>query len=324
MNKRLVLQLAAAAVLALATVTPALAQAYPGKPIRFVVGFPAGSSIDVVSRIVLDDIRARTNTTMVVENKPGALGAIGVENVQRSPADGYTLMPSSSATHSSGPSLGKALQQLDPVGGLTHVARVARFDIAVVTATSGPHKSVKALVEAGKAKPDGLTYGYGSGTGQIGSAAFSHAAGIKTRAIPYKGQPAAVTDLLGGQVDFVSSDLGAILGFLKQGNLTAMAVLAERRSSFLPNVPTAREAGLDPVVLGGWIGIDGPPRLPADVLAWWHEQLRLTMAAPAVQEKLRTVGMEPALLSGEPFVKFVETERERWAGHVRTAGVQPE
>lgn len=324
MHRRFALQLAAAAAMALAGTTPALAQAYPSKPIRFVVSFPAGSSIDVVSRIVLDDIRARTNATILVENKPGALGALGIENVQRSPADGYTLMPSSSATHSSGPSLGKALQKLDPVGGLTHIARVVRFDIAVVTATSGPHKNAKALVDAGKARPDGLTYGFGSGTGQIGSAAFSHAAGIKARAIPYKGQPAAITDLLGGQVDFVSSDLGAILGFLKQGNLTAMAVLAEKRSSFLPDVPTAREAGFNPVVLGGWIGIDGPARLPADVQAWWNEQLRLTMSAPAVQEKLRTVGMEPALLSGDAFVKFVEAEQERWAGHVRTAGVQAE
>ena len=324
MHKRYVLPFMAAAALVLAGATSAFAQAYPNKPIRFVVGFPAGSSIDVTSRIVLDDIRARTNITVVVENKPGALGALGVENVKSAPADGYTLMPSSSATHSSGPSLGKALQKLDPVGGLTHIARMARFDIAVVTATAGPHKNAKALIDAGKAKPDSLTYGYGSGTGQIGSAAFAHAAGIKARAIPYKGQPAAVTDLLGGQVDFVSSDLGAILGFLKSGNLTAMAVLAERRSPLLPDVPTAREAGLPPVILGGWIGIDGPARLPADVVAWWGEQLRLTLAVPAVQEKLRTVGMEHALLAGEPFVKFVETEQERWGAHVKTAGVQAE
>jgi tripartite-type tricarboxylate transporter receptor subunit TctC len=324
MHKRFAFRLAVAAALALAGATSAFAQAYPNKPIRFVVGFPAGSSIDVVSRIVLDDIRVRTNATIIVENKPGALGALGIDNVQRAPADGYTLMPSSSATHSSGPSLGKALQKLDPVGGLTHIARVVRFDIAVVTATSGPHKNAKALIDASKAKPESLTYGFGSGTGQIGSAAFSHAAGIKARAIPYKGQPAAITDLLGGQVDFVSSDLGAVLGFLKQGNLTPVAVLAERRSSFLPDVPTAREAGLDPVILGGWIGIDGPAKLPADVLAWWNEQLRLTMAVPAVQEKLRTVGMEPALLAGEPFVKFVEAERDRWGGHVKTAGLQPE
>jgi tripartite-type tricarboxylate transporter receptor subunit TctC len=316
-------RLVAGAVL-LAATGAAFAQAYPNKPIRFVVGFPAGSSIDVVSRIVLDDIRARTNATIVVENKGGALGALGLENVQRSPADGYTLMPSSSATHSSGPFLGKALQKLEPVSNLTHIARVVRFDIAAVTASSGPYKNAKALIDAAKAKPDALTYGYGSGTGQVGSAAFSHAAGIKVRAIPYKGQPAAITDLLGGQVDFVSSDLGAILGFLKQGSLNAVAVLAERRSPLLPDVPTAKEAGLGPVILGGWIGFDGPAKLPADVQAWWAEQIKLSLAVPAVQEKLRTVGMEPAPLAGDAFNKFVDSEQERWGAHVKAAGIQAE
>ena len=313
------------AAFALVAATCALAQQpYPNKPIRFVVGFPAGSSIDVVSRIVLDDVRARTGATIVVENRPGALGALGIETVVRSAPDGYTLMPSSSATHSSGPHLSRALQKLEPVGGLTHIARMVRFDIAVVTASSGPYKNARSLVEAAKAKPDSLTYGYGSGTGQVGSAAFSHAAGIKVRPIPYKGQPAAVTDLLGGQVDFVSSDLGAVLGFLKQGNLTAIALLAERRSPLLPDVPTAREAGLNPVVLGGWIGIDGPAKLPSEVTAWWSEQLRITLAAQQVQDKLRTIGMESAPLAGEPFARFVETENERWGTHVRNAGIQPE
>jgi tripartite-type tricarboxylate transporter receptor subunit TctC len=301
-----------------------VAQPYPNKPIRFIVGFPAGSSIDVVSRIVLDDVRARTGATIVIENRPGALGALGIENVTRAAPDGYTLMPSSSATHSSGPHLGKALQKLEPVTALTHIARMVRFDIAVVTASSGPYRNARALIDAAKAKPDGLTYGFGSGTGQVGSAAFSHAAAIKARAIPYKGQPAAITDLLGGQVDFVSSDLGAVLGFLKQGNLTAVALLAERRSPLLPDVPTAREAGLSPVVLGGWIGLDGPAKLPAEVNNWWGEQLRATLAVPGVQEKLRTIGMEPALVAGEPFARFVETENERWGTHVRNAGIQAE
>lgn len=321
MNKFIQSLVAGAALFAAAC---AVAQPYPNKPVRFIVGFPAGSSIDVVSRIVLDDVRVRTGATIVIENRPGALGALGLEAVSRAAPDGYTLMPSSSATHSSGPNLSRALQKLEPVSGMTHIARTARFDIAVVTASNGPHKNAKGLIDAAKAKADGLTYGFGSGTGQVSSAAFSHAAGIKVRPIPYKGQPAAVTDLLGGQIDFVSSDLGAVLGFLKQGTLTAVALLAERRSPLLPDVPTAREAGLPPVVLGGWIGIDGPAKLPAEVTNWWTEQLRITLAAAPVQEKLRTIGMEPAPLAGADFVRFVETEQERWGTHVRNAGIQPE
>lgn len=302
----------------------ALAQPYPSKPIRFVVGFPAGSSIDVVSRIVLDDVRARTGATVVIENRPGALGALGLEAVSRAEPDGYTLMPSSSATHSSGPHLARAVQRLEPVSGLTHIVRTARFDIAVVTAAPGPYPSARALIDAVRARPEGLTYGYGSGTGQVGSAAFSRAAGIRVQPVPYKGQPAAVIDLIGGRIDFVSSDLGAVLGFLKQGKLTAVALLAERRSPLLPTVPTAQEAGLPAIVLGGWVGIDGPAKLPAEVSAWWADQMRATLALPEVQEKLRAIGMEPALLAGEPFARFVESEQERWGGHARNAGIQPE
>lgn len=310
--------------LSLVVAVSAVAQPYPNKPVRFVVGFPAGSSIDVVSRIVLEDVRVRTGATIVIENRAGALGALGMEVVIRAAPDGYTLMPSSSATHSSGVHLSRALQKLDPVSGLTHLGRTVRFDIAVVTATSGPHKNARALIDAAKARPDGLTFGYGSGTGQVGSAAFSSVAGVKVRSIPYKGQPAAVTDLLGGQIDFVSSDLGAVLAFLKQGSLTAVAILAERRSQLLPDVPTAREAGLPAVVLSGWIGIDGPARLSADVSAWWGEQLRLSLAVPQVQDKLRNIGMEPAPLAGEAFARFVDTEQERWGTQVRNAGIQPE
>ena len=199
-----------------------------------------------------------------------------------------------------------------------------RFDIAVVTSTAGPHKNARALIEAAKAKPDTLTYGFGSGTGQVSGAAFSHAAGIKTRSIPYKGQPAAITDLLGGQVDFVASDLGAVLPFLKQGTLTAIALLADRRSPVLPDVPTAQEVGLPPVPLVGWIGIDAPAKLPPDVMNWWAEQLKLTLASPPVQEKLRNMAMEPAGLFGEAFTRFVETEYDRWGGYVRNASIQPE
>jgi len=310
------------AVLALGST--AAAQDYPSKSIRYVVGFPAGSTIDVVSRIILDDVRARTNATIVIENRPGALGAIGIGLVQRAAADGYTLMPSSSATHSSGPHLSHALKKLDPVRSLSRVARMVRFDVAVVTRTSGPYKTAKTLVDAAKAKPGELTYGFGSGTGQVGSAAFSHVAGIDARAIPYKGQPAALIDLLGGQVDFVSSDLGSILSFLRQGSLTAVAVLSDNRSSFLPNVPTAREAGLAEVALEGWIGIDGPAKLPGEVVAWWDEQVRTALHNPTVIAKLSAIGMEAAPLDGEAFVRFAQAEQQRWGAHVRQAGIEPE
>lgn len=302
----------------------AFAQGYPSKPVRFIVGFPAGSSIDVVSRIVMDDIRERTGAAIVVENKAGALGVLGLDTVDKAAPDGYTLMPSSSATHSSGPHLSRALQRLEPSTSMTHVARMVQFNIAVLTKSTGPYKNARLLIDAGKAKPDSLTYGYGSGTGQVSAAAFSRASGIRARAIPYKGQPAAVTDLLGGQVDFVASDIGAALAFLKQGSVTALALLADRRSSILPEVPTASEIGLTGLSLTGWIGVDGPAKLPPDVTNWWATQIKTSLAVPKVQEKLRNIGMEPAPLAGDEFVKFVASEYEGWGKHVRDAGIQPE
>jgi len=315
---------AALTLAASAWVFSAAAQAYPEKPIRFVVGFPPGSSIDTVSRVVLDDIRARTGASIVVENKPGALGALGMEHVIRSAPDGYTLMPSSSATHSSGPSLSKALERMDPVHSLTHIGRVARFDIVVVTRATGPYGTARALVDAGRARPDALTFGYGSGTGQVSSVAFSKVTGVQARAIPYRGQPAAVTDLIGQQIDFVSSDVGAVLPFVRQGSLNAVAVMAERRSGLLPDVPTMTEAGLAPLVLSGWLGIDGPGKLPQEIVGWWGRQLKLSLDKPAVQEKIRTLGMETWPQDAEPFGEFVQKEKSRWAAHVREAALQPE
>ncbi|CAN5436834.1 tripartite tricarboxylate transporter substrate binding protein [soil metagenome] len=306
-------------------ISPAGAQpAYPSKPVRVAIGFPAGSSIDVVSRIVIDDIRTRTGATIVVDNRPGALGSIGIQDVLNAPADGYTLFSSSSATHSSGPFLSVALQKLEPVSSLRHIARISLFDVVVVTSAAGPYANARSLVDAGKAKPDSLTYGYGSGTGQVGSAAFSHAAALQTRGIPYRGQPLAVADLLGAQVDFVSSDLGAVLSLLKSGKLNAVALLADRRSSVLPDVPTAREAGLSPVSLEGWIGFDGPAKMPAAVASWWSEQVALSVASPAVQSSLRNIGMEPSPLAGEAFDKFVRAQYDVWGRHVHEAGLKPE
>jgi tripartite-type tricarboxylate transporter receptor subunit TctC len=302
----------------------AFGQSYPSKPIKFIIGFPAASSIDLVSRIVLDDVRVRTGANIVIENRPGALGVLGMDAVSRAPADGYTLAPSSSATHSSGPHLLRALQKADPVHGFTHIGRLVQFDIAVVTSSGGRYKNARALVDAAKSKPDTLTYGYGSGTGQVGAAAFSLANGIRTRAVPYKGQPAAITDLIGGQIDFVASDLGAVLPLVKQGTVTAVAVMADQRSTVLPDVPTAAELGIASAGLRGWIGVYGPAGLPSEVTSWWTNNLQAALSSPQVQERLHKLGMEPAPLFGEAFGKFVAAQYARWGGYVQQAGIQQE
>lgn len=302
------------------------AQPYPvpGKPIKFVIGFPAGSSIDNVSRIVLEDIRERTGATIVIDNRPGALGILGVQAVAKAAADGYTLGPSSSATHSSGPSLSKAAARIDPVAEFTHIGRVVRFDVIVVTNAGPAHATAATLIADAKAQPGKLSYGYGSGTGQVAAAAFARAAGVELVGVPYKGQPPALTDLVGGRVSFVAADLGAVLPLVRSRQLTAVAVMSDKRSSILGNVPTVKELGLSGLNLTAWIGVAGPRELPADVVAWWQAQIKTSLASPAVAERLRQMAMEPDLLMGEPFQRFVEEQRTAWGKQIKDAGIEPE
>ena len=309
-----------------AACTAAVGQTYPeaGKPIRFVIGFPAGSTIDNVSRILLDDIRTRTGALLVIENKPGALGTIGLDAVTKAPADGYTLMPSSSATHSSGPFLSKAAQKIDPLAGFSHVARVVRFDIVVVGSPGQGHTKASDLITAAKAKPNTMAYGYGSGTGQVAGASFSRAAGIDVLGVSYKGQPPALTDLIGGQVSYVAADLGAVLPLVRASKLSPLVLASSKRSTILPDVPTARELGLTGLDLTGWIGVAGPAQMPAPVVEWWMSQLTTSMSSTQVQDKLRTMGMEPDLLAGEKFQQFVRAQVDIWGKQIRAAGIQAE
>jgi tripartite-type tricarboxylate transporter receptor subunit TctC len=305
-------------MLASATVS---AQSYPVKPIHFVVGFPAGSSIDNISRTVLDEIRTRTGATIIVENKPGALGSIGADAVAKSAPDGYTLMPSSSATNSSGPHLMQSLNKLDLDSKLTHIGRMVKFDIAVVTNAS-TFADAKALIDRARAKPGDLTYGYGSGTGQVAAAVFSDAAKIEVRGIPYKGQPLAVTDLLGRQIDFVAADLGAILPQLNAKKVNAIAVMSDKRSELLPDVPTTRELGLANAQLAGWIGVSAPSGLKSDAAKWWEQQLMIALQSSEVRERIRNQGMEVDPLIGEAFKSFVGQQYQLWGRYVSNAKIQ--
>lgn len=313
--------LVAATVLGLASAA-ALAQSYPSRPVRFVVGFAAGNGADSVCRIVLDDIRERTGAAIVVENKPGALGAIGMRAVMAAPADGYTLMASASATHASGPNTLAALKNLKPLENLTHVARLARFDTAVVVNADSPVRSVQDLAASRGRRS---SYGFGTATFQVAATSFARAAGIDALSVPYQAQTAALLDLMAGRVDFVASDLGTLVPLVQSNRLRPIALLSDRRSSLLPDVPTAKEAGYGPLLFGGWVGIDGPKGLPDEVVAWWTGQVRQSLSTPRVRQKiLAAVNMEAAPLFGRDFDAFLQEEQARWAVEAAKAGLRVE
>lgn len=302
---------------------PGQAQTYPSKPVRFVVGFPAGSTIDVVSRVVLEDIRKSSGANIVVENRPGALGMIAMESVARSPADGYTLAPNSSATNSSGPQLAKKAY-FDPIKDFTHIGGLFRFDLMLVVNPARGFKTVQELIAEARREPGKLNFGYGSATGQVVAAAFNRAAGIQAVGIAYKGQPLAINDLLGGQVQYVTSDIGAVHSLLRAGKLAGLGIAAKQRSAIFPNVPTFAEAGLADVELAGWVGMAGPAGLPADIVAWWSKNIGAALAKKEITDHFRNIGVEPDSQPVAAFNRFVGEQYEVWGRHIRAAGIEPE
>jgi tripartite-type tricarboxylate transporter receptor subunit TctC len=301
----------------------AAAQSYPEKPIRFVVAFPPGSGTDTVARLYLEEMRKNTNATFVVDNRPGALGQIGTDAVAKAAPDGYTVMISSSATHSSGPQLAKKLPY-DVSKDFTHLALFAKFDVALVMNPAQPIKTVPQLVAEAKKKPDGLTFGYGSATAQVTAASFNRSAGIQVRGVPYKGQPLALNDLLGGQIDYVCVDLAAGMSHLKSGKLIALAIASPKRSSLLPAVPTFTELGIKDVELQGWVGVSGPANLKKDVVGWWNTQITRAAQSKELIERLHAVAFEPEALSVEQFNAFVKSQYDVWGARIRAAGIEPE
>ncbi|TAK84125.1 MAG: tripartite tricarboxylate transporter substrate binding protein [Betaproteobacteria bacterium] len=303
----------------------ATAQPYPSKPIRFIVGFSAGSSIDVASRVILEEVRKKTGAVIVVENRPGALGSIATGVVVKAAPDGYTLMPSSSATHSSGPQLMKAVPY-DPLKDFTQLAAIFRFDLLLMVSPNQPYKTVADLVAEGKKHPGKLNYGYGSATGQVAASAFSRAAGIETQGVAYKGQPLALNDLMGGQVNFVMVDVAATVPLVNSGKLLALGIASDKRSTIMPTVPTLAELGIKDVELSGWVGIAGPAGMFPEVVTWWTNQVTQALAQKEVVDRLHGMGLEPVTsgLSGEAFAQYVRQQYDVWGRHIRAAGIKPE
>jgi tripartite-type tricarboxylate transporter receptor subunit TctC len=215
----------------------------------------------------------------------------------------------------------QSLQKLSLDNNLTHIGRMVKFDIAVVTSASR-YVDASSLIDRARMKPGDLTYGYGSGTGQVAAAVFSAAAKVEFRGIPYKGQPLAVTDLLGGQIDFVAADLGALLPQIGAKKLNAIAVLSDKRSALLPEVPTALELGLVNAQLAGWIGVSGPIGLRPEAVEWWVKQLRIALQSSEVRERIRSQGMEVDPLFGDAFRTFVHQQYQLWGRHVSDAKIQ--
>ncbi|TWS94115.1 tripartite tricarboxylate transporter substrate binding protein [Reyranella sp. CPCC 100927] len=299
------------------------AQAFPGdKPVRIVVPFTAGSASDTVARVVADELRKTLGGTYVIDNKPGASGQIGSEQVAKSPADGHTLLLTTSATHSARPWLVKTYP-FDPVKDFVHIARVISVPFLLVVHPDLPVRNVQEFIAHARKHP-GLAYGYGSATSQVAAATFASLAKIEALSVPYKSQPPAVVDLMEGRIQFMMADPSIAAEQIKAGKLRAIAITAHKRSLQMPDVPTLAESGMgefDPEV---WLGIGAPAGTPRDVAETLNAEILKMGQRDEVRQRFSQVGLDLAPNSLGDHAAFVSAQLAAWGKRIKAAGIQPE
>ena len=313
----------AAALLALGASQQVIAQAWPAKTIRLVSGASPGSASDLVGRAVSEKIQAELGVAVILENKMGAGGVIAAQHVATSAPDGYTVFVYTAA-HTVTPLISKV--PYDPVrdfAGVTPLAVVP--NVLVVSAEKG-YKSVKDLVAAGKANPGKLNYasvGVGTAT-YMNAEKFRASAGIDAVHVPYKGSPEAITETMTGRVDYFFAPLVSALPLIKDGRLLALAVGTSKRSSLLPDVPTALEAGVAKADYVFWIGLLVPAKTPRDVINRLNQATIKALQTADVRERLAKLGAEPFSMSPEQFDSYIKEELAQNAEIIKAAGIKAE
>ena len=311
--------LAAASMLAAFS---AAAQTWPTRPITLVVPFAAGSGSDTGARIVGEYLGAALGQRLVVENRVGAVGAIGAAAVARAQPDGYTLLVGTNSTHGSNPAL-LATMPYDPIKDFVPIARVGIFTYFVVVNPGLPIRSMADLVAEAKAKPDQLSYGSGSSTSLVMAETFLRGVGIKALRVPYTSNPPALTDIIAGRVSFMFVDVSTSISHVREGALRAIAITSPTRSSVVPDVPTIKETVLPNFDMEFWIGFYAPAGTPQPIVERLAGEIGKVLALPAVKERLAQLGVDIRPLAGADFSAFTKSEVEKWTRFVHEAGIQP-
>lgn len=302
-----------------ALAAPAARAAYPDKPITIVVPFSPGSATDTSARIISEKLGPRLNVPIVIENKPGASGTIGSAFAARAQPDGYTLILTSSSTHSATPALFRKLP-FDPTDDFIHVIRIATIPMMLVV--RAPYDSLQALVKATQNKP--LNYAYGSPTSQIAGATFNTVAGAAANAVPYKSQPPAVTDLLGGHVDYLFADLSVVTSFMQSGKLRGLAFTGHARAKDFPEVPTLAELGYKNFDLVVWVGVAAPAGTPDDIVQRLNREVAAILREPEVVQRFESLGMQVSPNTVDEHQAFARAQRGVWTQRAVDARIEPQ
>jgi tripartite-type tricarboxylate transporter receptor subunit TctC len=314
--------LATATAAATLSVTGVRAQsAYPGKPIKFVIPFTAGSSTDIMGRTIAERMAVSLGQPVIVENRPGAGGTIAAAAVAKSDPDGYTVLVHS-GSHAVNPAIYTNLQY-DTLKDFTNVGGLGAVP-NIIIAPQGRYKTLRDLVAAAKAKPNQLNFasaGIGSAT-HLNAEKFMLVADIDLQHVPFKGTPEAVTEIVGGRLEFYCAPINAALGLIKDGKVAALATSGARRSPLLPDVPTSIEAGFPDSDFSLWVGAFVPSKTPAAIVQRLHAEIQKAAATPEVKDRYLKTGTEAMAMTQPEFDAFVRKEIEVSARIAKRAKMQ--
>ncbi len=313
-----------ALALPLSVATQVNAQGYPnGKPIKFIVPFPAGSATDNVARIVAQAMGEALSTSVAVDNKPGANGILGAEAVKSAPADGFTILVTTNTTQAANVSLYKKLSY-DPVKDFTPIGKIGVTGFVLMVQPDFPAKTLADFITYAKANPGKLAYGHGSAGSLVSAALMVQMAGLNATPVPYKGIPPALTDLIGGNLQFAFADVGNAVSQIKGGKLKGLGVTTSKRASRSPDIPTIAEAGVPGYEVAAWFGLVAPANLPTDVQKKLTDTLLTVLAKPDVKERIANAGIDLDPQDSANLAKAIDAEIKKWAGWVKAANITPE
>lgn len=312
------------AIAASAAGAPLLAHAaWPDKPIRLVVPSAAGGSPDLICRILGTELAKALGTGVIIDNKPGAGGAIGIQEVTRAAPDGYTLGYANVGTLAINQSLYSKLPY-DADKQLASIALLGYVQNALVVGNNVPAKTVKELIALAKSRPGKLTMGSaGNGTtGHLGGELFKNMTGTFITHVPYRGSPQAIQDLIGGQVDLMFDNLSSILPHIKAGRVRALGVSGARRSPALPDVPTIAEAGVQGYETTAWGGIVAPAGTPREIIGKLNAEINKILSLPAVAERYNQLAFETTIAPPDRLFERALRERPLWAKVIQRSGAK--
>jgi tripartite-type tricarboxylate transporter receptor subunit TctC len=308
---------------ALVICSPAHAQNFPEQPIKLIVPFSPGSSTDTLARIVAQHMSAETKQPVIVDNKPGANGFIGVQAVQSAPPDGYTLLVTTSSTQVINRFLFKKLPY-DPVKDLAPVTALSRGWLIMVVNPKFPAATAREFVDAARKSPGKVSFASGTAVTRFAGEMVQQIGNVQMLHVPYKSVPPAINDLLGGQVDTLITDGGTIMPHVRSGKLRALGVTSSKRLAGLPDLPTLEEQGLPGYEMSFWVAVYAPAGTPAPVITRLNDLFAKAAKDPAAAAYFTSSLNEPYLTTPDGLANFQAAETEKWGRIVKAAGVEPE